>query len=41
VPLDNQNGAVSHHQKSAETDNQFSTGRPIEKVMVEDDQNVR
>jgi hypothetical protein len=41
VPLDNQNGVVKHHQKSEETDNQFSTERQIEKVEVEDDQNVR
>jgi hypothetical protein len=38
VPLDNQNGVVRHHQKLAETNHQFSTERPIKKVVVEADQ---
>ncbi len=38
VPLDNQNGGTVHHQKIGEIVNQFSTERPIEKVVVENDQ---
>jgi hypothetical protein len=38
VPLDNQNSSINHHQKIGEIVSQFSSGRPIEKVVVENDQ---